>query len=108
MAMSIRHIWNQSSYSDHAIVSLKVNFETIDRGQGIFKGPSELPMDMNYQSIIKSTITNCSIEEQPESDARKELMETIEGKIKIEFTLASHRQDLSRVGFEAMERFLLS
>ena len=62
---AMRHIWNQLSYSDHAMVSLTVDFETIDRCQGIFKYPSEVHEDVNCQSIIKSTITKCLIEELP-------------------------------------------
>ena len=82
---------------------LTVDLETIDKAQGIFKCPSELHLDVNYQSIIKTTITRCLIKEQPESDTRKELMEIIEAKIKTEFTLASLRQDPSRVGFKATD-----
>ena len=34
---SMRHHLNQSNYSDHAMMSLTVDFETTDRGKGIFK-----------------------------------------------------------------------
>ena len=64
------------------MVSLRVGFDTIDRDQGIFKCPSELHLDVNYQSIIKSTITKCLIEEQPETEEKKELMDIIEASIR--------------------------
>ena len=31
--------WNQSTHSDHAMISLSVDFETIEYGKGIFKYP---------------------------------------------------------------------
>ena len=36
------HTWNQSKYSDHTMVTVVVDFETIDKGYGLFKCPSEL------------------------------------------------------------------
>ena len=48
----------------------------------------------------------CLIEEQPESDSRKELIGIVETKINDEYTLASLSQDPSKVGFEIAERFL--
>ena len=63
----MKHAWNHSSYSDHAMVIIVVDLETIEKGYGIFKCPLELHHDLNYQGIIKSTITKCLLEEQPES-----------------------------------------
>ena len=64
----MKHTWNQSKYSDHAMVTVVVDFETIDKGYGLFKCPSELHHDVNYQAIIKSTITKCLLEEQEETE----------------------------------------
>ena len=61
------------------------------------KAPPRL--ELTKYHIIKSTITRCLIEEQPESDKWKELMETNEARNKVEFKLTSIRQDQSRVGF---------
>ena len=72
----------------------------IDRGKSIFKCRSELHQEVSYQSTIKSNITKCLLEEQPESDERRELIDTIKAKIKKKFSLASLRQDPSKVGFE--------
>ena len=63
----MKHTWNQSIYSDHAMVTVVVDFETIEKGYGIFKCPSELHHDVNFQAIIKSKIINCQLEEQPET-----------------------------------------
>ena len=95
----MKHIWNQPSYSDHGMVSLKVNFETIDRNQGIFKCPlSELHLDVNYQSIIKSNRSKMR---------RKNLW--IQLRLKSRKSLcASLGQDPSKVGFEIAEWFWLS
>ena len=54
----MKHNRNQSKYPDHAMVTVVVDFETIDKGYGLFKFPSELHHDVNYQAIIKSTIAN--------------------------------------------------
>ena len=66
----MEHTWNQRKYSDHAMVTVVVDFETIDKGYGLFKCPSELHHDVNYQAIIKSTILKCLIEEIEESDEK--------------------------------------
>ena len=44
----MKHTWNQSKYSDHAMITVVVDFETIDKGYGLFKCPSELHHDINY------------------------------------------------------------
>ena len=67
---TMKHTWNQRKYSDHAMVTVVVDFETIDKGYGLFKCPSELHHDVNYQAIIKSTILKCLLEEQEESDEK--------------------------------------
>ena len=41
----MKHNWNHSKYSDHAMVTIVVDFETIDKGYGLFKCPSELHHD---------------------------------------------------------------
>ena len=64
----MKHTWNQSIYSDHAMVTVVVHFETIDKGYGLFKCPSELHNDVNYQAIIKSTIQKCLLEEMEETE----------------------------------------
>ena len=77
----------------------KVDHETIDRGQCIFKCQLELNLDENYQSIINSTITKCLIEEQSETEEKKAHMDTIEAKFNKEFSLALVRHFPGRVGF---------
>ena len=81
---------------------------TIDKGYGIFKCPSELHHDINYQAIIKSTIIKCLLEEQPETEARNDLLNIIYIKINEEYMLASHRQSPCKDRFEEIERLLLS
>ena len=58
----MRHTWNQSTLSDHAMFSLSMDFETIERGRGIYKYPLELQLDVNYPNIIHSTIKQQVIE----------------------------------------------
>ena len=65
--IGMKHTCNQSNYSEHATVTFLVDFETIENGYGIFKCPSELHHNINYQTIIKSTIIKCLLEEQPET-----------------------------------------
>ena len=76
----MKHTSNQSKYSDHAMVTVVVEFETIEKGYGIFKCPSELNHDVNYQAIIKSTITKCLLEEQEETDERNNLLNLVDRK----------------------------
>ena len=84
-----------------------VDFETIEKGYGIFKCPSELH-DVKYQSIIKSMIIKCLLEEQPETEARNDLLNIIDMKINEEYALASLRQTPGKDRFEDTERLLLS
>ena len=71
------------------MISLFLDLETIERGSGIFKCPSELHLDVNYQNSIHSTIKQQIIECQPESDTKQELIKVIEAKPCTELTLAS-------------------
>ena len=41
----MNHTWNPKDVLDHAMVTVKVDFETIECGQSIFKCPSELLLD---------------------------------------------------------------
>ena len=75
------------------MVTVRVDFETIDRGHGIFKCPSELHLDVSYQHIIHSTIRKWLIDSQPESEEKQRLLSIIESKLNIEFTLAQLRQE---------------
>ena len=68
------------------MVIVVVDFETIEKGYGIFKSPSDLHHDVNYQAIIKSTRTKCLLEKQPETDARNDLLNIIDMKISEEYT----------------------
>ena len=84
------------------------HIETIERGYGIFKCPSDLHHDVNYQAIIKSTIIKCLLEEQPETEARNDLPTIIDMKINEKYMLAFHRQTPGKDRFEETERLLLS
>ena len=75
------------------MVTVRVDFETIDRGHGIFKCPSELHLDTSYQSIIHSTIRKWLIDSQPESEEKLRLYNTIDSKISIEYAMAKLRQE---------------
>ena len=77
----MKHTWNQRKYSDHAMVTVVVDFETIDKGYGLFKCPSELHHDVNYQAIIKSTILKCLLEEQEESDEKYHYLNLVDRKL---------------------------
>ena len=89
------------------MVTFVVDFETIEKGYEIFKCPSELHHDINYQGIIKSAISKCLLEEQPESDTRNDLLNIIDMKINEEYTLTSLTQTPGKDGFENTERLLL-
>ena len=75
------------------MVTVRVDFETIDCGQGIFKFPSELHLDVSYQHIIHSTIRKWLIDSQPETEEKQRLQSIIETKLSIEYTLAQLRQE---------------
>ena len=64
------------------------DFETIERGQGIFKCPSEIPLDVSYQHNIHNTIRKWLTDSQPESEEKQRLMSIIETKLSIEFTIS--------------------
>ena len=105
----MKHTWNQCKYSDHVMVTVVVDFESIEKSYGIFKCPSEqLHHDVDYQAIIKSMITKCLLEEQQESETRMDLLNIIHMKINEEYTVASLRQTPGKDGFENTERLLLS
>ena len=104
----MKHTWNQSKYSDHAMVTVVVDFETIDKGYGLFKCPSELHHDVNYQAIIKSTIIKCLLEEQEETDERNHHLNLVDQKILEEYALTNHRQTPGTIGFGETERLMLS
>ena len=90
------------------MVTVVVDFETNKKGYGIFKCPSELHHDINYQAIIKSTIIKYHLEKQPETEARNDLLNIIDMKINEEYTLASLRQTPGKDRFENTERLILS
>ena len=75
------------------MMTVRVDFETIDRGHGIFKWPSELHLDTSYQSIIHSTIRKWLIDSQPESEEKQRLQGIIDSKLSIEYALARLRQE---------------
>ena len=82
----MNHAWNPKDVSDHAMVMVKVDFKTIERGQGIFKLPVELHLNKSCQHIIHSTIRKWLIDSQPESEEKQRLLSIIESKHKIEST----------------------
>ena len=86
------------------MVTVVVDFETIDKGYGLFKCPSELHNDVNYQAIIKSTIQKCLLEEMEETEERNDLLNLVDKKLIEEFALTNHRQDPGKNGFEETER----
>ena len=90
------------------MVTVVVDFETIDEGYGLFKCPSELHHDVNYQAIIKSTIIKCLLEEQDETDERNHHLNLVDQKILEEYALTNHRQTPGTIGFEETERLMLS
>ena len=69
----MNHYWYRKEISDHALVSIRVDFETIERGHGIFRCPSELHLDHSYQNIIESTVKKWLIDSQPESEEKLRL-----------------------------------
>ena len=75
------------------MVTVVVDFETIDKGYGLFKCPSELHNDVNYQAIIKSTIQKCLLEEMEETEERNDLLNLVDKKLIEEFALTNHRQE---------------
>ena len=75
------------------MVTVRVDFETIDLGHGIFKCPSELHLDVSYLSIIHSTIKKWLIDSQPESEEKQRLQNIIDSKISIEYAMAKLRQE---------------
>ena len=87
----MKHTWCPREVSDNAMGRITVDFETIVRGHGIFKCPSELHLDVGYQHIIHSTIRKWLIDSQPESEEKQRLLSIIESKLNIEFTLAQLR-----------------
>ena len=48
-------IWNSKEVSDHAIVMVRVDFETIECSHGMIKYSSDLHLDVSYQHMIHST-----------------------------------------------------
>ena len=77
----MKDTWSQSKYSDHAMVTVVVDFETIDKGYGLFKCPSELHHDVKYQAMIKSTIIKCLLEEQEETEEKNNLLNLVDLKL---------------------------
>jgi len=63
------------------MLTIKVDFETIENGYDTFNYSSELHHDINCQGIIKSTIIKCFLKEQSESDTRNDLLHIIDRKI---------------------------
>ena len=74
------------------MVTVRVDFETIERGHDIFKCPSELHLDTSYQHI-HSTDRKLLIESQPEAEENQRFLTTIESKLKIECTFAQLKQE---------------
>ena len=69
------------------MLTVRVDFETIERGHLIFKCSSELHLDISYQHIIHSTIRKWLIDSQPEAEENQILLSIIESKLEIEYTL---------------------
>ena len=84
----MKHIWCPIEVSDHAMVMVRIDFETIDRGHDVFKCPSELHLDVSYQHTIHSNIRKWLFDCQLESEEKLRLRGIIESKLSIEFTLA--------------------
>ena len=72
------------------MVTVVVDFETIDKGYILFKCPSELHHDVNYQAIIKSMITKCLLEKQEETEERNNLLNLVDLKLSEEYALTNH------------------
>ena len=81
---------------DHAMATIKVDFETIACGQRLFKCLSELHLDDSYQHINYSTIRKWLIKKQ-------RLESIIDSKLAIEFNLASIRQEPSIIAEKVMQ-----
>ena len=71
--------------SDHAMISIPVDFEIIQQGKGVFKCASELHLDAINQNIIHSTTRKHLIDCQAESDEKQRLVKVIEAKISTNF-----------------------
>ena len=65
------------------MVTVRVDFETIERGQVMFKCLTELHLDASYQHIIRSMIRKWLIDGQPESEEKQRLLSIIESKLDI-------------------------
>ena len=50
----MKHTWNQSKYSDHAMVTVMVDFETIDIGYGLLNSSLQL-LDSRLRKIFQET-----------------------------------------------------
>ena len=57
----MKHTWNHQDILDHAMITVRVDFETLARGQRLFKCRSELNLDDSYQNIICSKITGSTL-----------------------------------------------
>ena len=102
----MNHTLNHMDVLDHAMVTVKVDFESIERSQGIFKCPSELHLGESYQHIINSTTRKWLIDSKPESEEKQRLLGIIDSKLNIEIDLADIRQDSRRSNFEEAEKVL--
>ena len=74
----VNHYWYRKAISEHALVSVRVDFETIERGHGIFRCPSELHLDPSYQSIIESSVKKWLMDSQSEPDEKLMLSKIID------------------------------
>ena len=90
------------------MISILVDFETIQQGKEIFKCTSELHLDASYENIIHSTIWKHLIECKPGSEEKKRLVRVIKTKLSTELSLATIWQDPSLVDFKLAESLLLS
>ena len=100
----MNHFWYRKEVSDHTLVSVKMDFETTERGHGIFRCPSELHLDPSYQCIIESSVKKWLIDRQPESDEKLRLTRLINWLLDIYNNLALIRQNPGLEQFEVAER----
>ena len=102
----MNHYWYRKEISEHALVSIRVDFETIERGHGIFRCPSELHLDPSYQCIIQSLVKKWLIDSQPESDEKSRLTKLIDRLLDTYKSLALIRQNAGFEHFEVAQRVL--
>ena len=102
------HYWYRKEISDHALISIKVDFEMIERGNGIFRCPTELHLDPSYQNIIESTVKKWLIDSQPESEEKMKLSKLADSLLNTHHNLALIRQDPGTEYFGVAEKVMMN